>query len=86
MPVNQRIAVAEIPAVFIIDKDRSREIVIVFIGCMQILFIVLSTHNRVVDNIAQCIYIDPSDHICIHTAKLIKVHLDRRKRLCLHLL
>ena len=49
---------------------------------MQVCLIVLALYNRITDMI-QCLYINPADHIRIHTLERCKIHIDRCLGLCL---
>ena len=85
MSVHQGITIAEISFVLIINKDRSRKIIIFLICLVQIKIIILSLYHRITD-LRQCFHIDPADHILIDTPERIKINAHRCYRLFIRLI
>ena len=72
MPVNERISVGKIAAVAVVQEKTPRQGKIAEHIFIQILEIVLTLYNRIVNSgILQC---EPGSHVGIHLEDLLKSH------------
>src|SRR5699024_2581542 len=81
MSIDNSVAVLEVTAVSILNKDRTCRIIVSFKGMMEIVIIVCSLYHRIAD--FRTFNLNPCDDIRIYPFQALPVHSGRHRLFCL---